>query len=184
MLKENSRQDVRERQSKLAGTTAGAKKAWETMRKHGRKKKVKKSKKTTKEEGGLKAHKETIGPSHRKCQEFLEGRNSNKLVTPPTGRPDFIVHKKNLSYFELKPVTGGKKRKFLSKSQESEVKRLLKNKISVSMIYYKKSQKKKNTQFQFTVMPLTTRNLKKYCLSSKDSERIRLDKIKFPGNYF
>ena len=52
MLKENSRQDVRERQSKLAGTTAGAKKAWETMRKHGRKKKVKKSKKTTKEEDG------------------------------------------------------------------------------------------------------------------------------------
>ena len=142
------------------------------------------NKTTTSKKAGKKAHKETIGPSHKKCQKFLEEGNSNTLVTPPTGRPDFIVHKKNLSYFELKPVKGAQDRTFLSEDQESEVEKLLKNKISVSMIYYKKSQKKKIAKFQFKVVPLTTRNLKKYCYSSNDSERIVLDKIKFSGKYF
>ena len=82
------------------------------------------NKTTTSKKAGKKAHKETIGPSHKKCQKFLEEGNSNTLVTPPTGRPDFIVHKKNLSYFELKPVKGAQDRTFLSEDQESEVKKL------------------------------------------------------------
>tara|TARA_Y100000590_G_C15381988_1_gene886697 strand:- start:74 stop:616 length:543 start_codon:yes stop_codon:yes gene_type:complete len=180
----------------LTGTSAGAKKAWKTMRKRGIKRQLtgvkrtksksakSSNKKTTSEKAGEKAHKETIGPSHRKCQEFLEEINPNRLVTPPTGRPDFIVHKKNLEYFELKPVKGAQDRTFLSKSQETEVRRLLKNKISVSMVYYKKSQKRKIAKFQFIIRPLTTRNLKKYCLSSNDSERIKLDRIRFPDEYF
>ena len=85
---------------------------------------------TTSKKAGKKAQKETIGPSHKKCQKFLEEGNSNTLVTPPTGRPDFIVHKKNLSYFELKPVKGAQDRTFLSEDQESEVERLLKNRTS------------------------------------------------------
>ena len=141
------------------------------------------NKRNISKKSGKKAHKETIGPSHKKCQKFLE-LNSKSLVTPPTGRPDFIIHNKIPEYFELKPIIGQDDRKFLSKSQESEISRLLKNKIPVSMIYYKKSQKRKSDKFQFVVKTLTLSNLKKYCFSTKDSERVELNKIEFSDKYF
>ena len=133
---------------------------------------------------GHKAHKESIGPSHKKCQEFLEEKYPNALVTPPTGRPDFLIHKRNVSYFELKPVTGANDRIFLSNDQEKEVRRLLKKKIPVSMIYYKKSKMKKIDQFQFTVRPLNMGNLKRYCYSTKKSEQIKVGRIKFSEECF
>jgi endo-alpha-1,4-polygalactosaminidase (GH114 family) len=161
------------------GFGKGSKRRSAAAKKAGRTRKRNAAKKTS-QKAGKDAHRKTIGPSHRKCQEFLQEKRPSMIVTPPTGRPDFVVHKK-AEYYELKPVTGADDRKYLSEPQKDAVKKLLNFKTPVYIVYYKKSREDGKDIFRFSEVRLSKRNVAMYCYSKKNKKKLKdLSKIKFP----
>lgn len=128
--------------------------------------------------GGKRAWKYSITPSHKFCGEMLERKYSGKIATGPTGQPDFVVHSNNVKFYELKTVSGTDDSKYLRDSQKKTIMRLLRKKVDVSIIYYKKIGKGlKSKDYLFKPITLNATNIVKYHVSSKN--RIDTKKIKF-----
>ena len=128
---------------------------------------------------GKKAHDETIGPSHDKCEKKLKREYPKHHVTSTKGLPDFVVFK-FAKFIELKPYRLGKNKRassdrmYLSLIQEIKILFLLKCDAYVGIRYYIKTEKK----FRYSkVVKLTLRNYKSYCVSTPWSERADPDKL-------
>ena len=135
--------------------------------------------KKSRSKGGKKAWKYSITPSHDFCGKMLEKKHSGKIATGPTGQPDFVVHDNNVKFYELKRVQGTDDSKYLNDNQRKTIIRLLRKKISVSIIYYKKIGKGlQSKDYLWKKIPLNATNIDLYHKNSKN--RIDTMKIKFP----
>ncbi len=142
------------------------------------------SKDTQASKNGKKAHRETIGPSHDKCEKTLRREYPTYNVTSTKGLPDFVLFKIakfiELMLIELKPCRLDKnqrpssERMYLSLTQEITILFLLKCGAYVGIIYYIKTGKK----FRYSkVVKLTLRNYKSYCFSTSWEDRIDPDTL-------
>ena len=131
---------------------------------------------------GLKAHRETIGPSHRICEKVLKRRYPKHLVTSTTGIPDFIIISKNgvPLFVELKPNRLGKYQRasymsmYLSPIQEKKNLWLIKNGLYSHIVYYNKNGER---FYLSDEVKLTRRNIKKFCFSTPWEERTDPDNL-------
>ena len=139
-----------------------------------------KSKKASKR--GKDAHRNTIGPSHKKCGNVLKRKYPKQLVTSTTGMPDFVIIWRNKApqLVELKPCRLAKNQRasyksmYLSQTQEQKNSWLIKHGMHVSMIYYNKSGKR----FRFSrEVKLTSKNYKSFCFSTPWEKRIDPDDL-------
>ena len=136
---------------------------------------------------GKKAHSETIIPSHNIFERIKRKEFPNKSVTQSIGVPDIIVYGKGTRFYEIKPhrvVTkdsrrhlGGKRRRFLSKDQENTTRRLLKEGQGAFMVFYVKYKRKSRDRFVYREKELNLKNLKRFCLDSKDDRKYDADKL-------
>ena len=133
---------------------------------------------------GKKAHRETIGPSHDKCEKTLRREYPMYNVTSTKGLPDFVLFKIakfiELMLIELKPCRLDKnqrpssERMYLSLTQEITILFLLKCGAYVGIVYYIKTGKK----FRYSkVVKLTLGNYKSYCFSTSWEDRIDPDTL-------
>nr|AIF03312.1 hypothetical protein [uncultured marine thaumarchaeote KM3_163_G06] len=133
---------------------------------------------------GKKAHRETIGPSHDKCEDVLRHKFPTYHVTSTKGLPDFVLFKIakfiELMLIELKPCRLGKnqrpssERMYLSLTQEITILFLLKCGAYVGIVYYIKAGKK----FRYSnVVKLTLKNYKSYCFSTPWEKRTDPDTL-------
>ena len=140
---------------------------------------MKHSKSNSPRKNGIKAHRETIGPSHDKCEKTLRREYPTYNVTSTKGLPDFVLFK-IAKFIELKPCRLDKnqrpssERMYLSLTQEITILFLLKCGAYVGIIYYIKTGKK----FRYSkVVKLTLRNYKSYCFSTSWEDRIDPDTL-------
>ena len=134
---------------------------------------------------GEKAWKETIRPSHDKCERKLQSEYPNHLVISTTGMPDFfIIDKKGriVDLVELKPnrlarnQRASYERMYLSSTQESKIKRLLSWGMPVVIMYYNKIGRK---MVHADVIRHSSKNLKSFCCSTPSQKRFDPDTLKF-----
>ena len=119
--------------------------------------------------GGKKAWKYSIAPSHDFCGKMLEKKHPGKIATGPTGQPDFVVHSNSVKFYELKRVQGTDDSKYLNDNQIKTIKRLLRKKITVSIIYYKKIGKGlQSKDYLWEEIPLNVTNIGLYHKNSKN----------------
>ena len=129
---------------------------------------------------GKKAHRETIGPSHDKCEKKLKHEYQNDHVTSTTGMPDFVIFNKGTKFVELKPCRLSKnqrasfERMYLSSTQEITILFLLNCGAYVGIRYYIKTEK---TFTYSKVIKLSSKNLKRFCLSTPWEERTDPDDL-------
>ena len=138
---------------------------------------------------GKKAHDETIKPSHDKFEAKKRKQFPNKSVTQSIGVPDVIVYGKGTIFYEIKPnrviangihrYIGQKARRYLSKDQETTIKRLLKEKHRVFIVYYNKYKRKSGDSFEYQEKELSLENLKRFCVDSNDDKKFLADEL-FP----
>ena len=137
-----------------------------------------KSKKASKR--GKDAHLYTIGPSHKKCWNVLKRKYPKQLVTSTTGMPDFVIFNKGTKFVELKPCRLSKnqrasfERMYLSLTQEITILFLLNCGAYVGIRYYIKTEK---TFTYSKVIKLSSKNLKRFCLSTPWEERTDPDDL-------
>ncbi len=145
---------------------------------------MKHSKSNSPRKNGIKAHRETIGPSHDKCEDALRHRFPTYHVASTKGWTDFILFKIGkpieMMNIELKPCRLDKnqrpssERMYLSLTQEITILFLLKCGAYVGIIYYIKTGKK----FRYSkVVKLTLRNYKSYCFSTSWEKRTDPDTL-------
>ena len=145
-------------------------------------KKVKKKRRTHEQSvrDGKKAHDETIGPSHAECEKKLKREYQNDHVTSTTGMPDFVIFNKGTKFVELKPCRLSKnqrasfERMYLSLTQEITILFLLNCGAYVGIRYYIKTEK---TFTYSKVIKLSSKNLKRFCLSTPWEERTDPDDL-------
>ena len=130
-------------------------------------------------DAGKRAHSETIGPSHDKCEKILKREYSKYHVTSTKGLSDFVGFR-FAKFIELKPCRLGKnqragaERMYLSLTQEVTTLFLLKCGAYAGIRYYIKTGKK----FQYSkVIKLTLSNYKRYCFSTPWQERFDPDTL-------
>ena len=137
-----------------------------------------KSKKASKR--GKDAHRNTIGPSHKKCGNVLKRKYPKQFVTSTTGMPDFVIFNKGTKFVELKPCRLSKnqrasfERMYLSLTQEITILFLLNCGAYVGIRYYIKTEK---TFTYSKVIKLSSKNLKRFCLSTPWEERTDPDDL-------
>jgi hypothetical protein len=147
--------------------------------------KTRKSK--TSKELGEKAHRETIKPSHDIFESKKQKEFPNNSVTQSIGVPDVIVYGKGTKFYEIKPnrvvengrskLLGSKNRRYLSKDQETTIKRLLKEKHRVFIVYYNKYKRKSGDRFVYQEKELDLENLKRFCVHSSDEKKFLADEL-------
>ena len=140
---------------------------------------MKRSKSNSASDAGKKAHDETIGPSHDKCEKKLKREYPKYYVTSTKGLSDFVVFR-FAKFIELKPCRLGKnqragaERMYLSLTQEVTTLFLLKCGAYAGIRYYIKTGKK----FRYSkVIRLTLTNYKSYCFSTSWQERFDPDTL-------
>ena len=138
---------------------------------------------------GLKAHSDTIGPSHDKFLAIVRRKYRPRSATQPTGLPDIIVHCKDTIFFEIKPhkvikngsrkfIDSRKNRRYLSENQEKTIRRLLKEgEKNIFIVYYCKYQRKSGDRFVYRQQKLNLENLKRFCFDSDDNRKFDVDEL-------
>ena len=140
---------------------------------------MKRSKSNSASDAGKRAHSETIGPSHDKCEKILKREYSKYHVTSTKGLSDFVVFR-FAKFIELKPCRLGKnqragaERMYLSLTQEVTTLFLLKCGAYAGIRYYIKTGK---TFTLSKVIKLSLKNLKRFCLSTPWEERTDPDDL-------
>jgi len=138
---------------------------------------------------GEKAHDETIGPSHNIYERKKRKQFPHRSVTQSKGVPDIIVYGKGTIFYEIKPnrvISKGtrryidsKERRYLSKNQEKTIRKLLKERKKVFIVYYNKYQRKNGDRFVYGEKELELKNLKRFCFDSDDDRKFDADEL-FP----
>ena len=129
---------------------------------------------------GKEAWRKTIRPSHDKCGKKLKREYQNDHVTSTTGMPDFVIFNKGTKFVELKPCRLSKnqrasfERMYLSLTQEITILFLLNCGAYVGIRYYIKTEK---TFTYSKVIKLSSKNLKRFCLSTPWEERTDPDDL-------
>ena len=137
---------------------------------------------------GLKAHDETIRPSHDKFLAKMRRRYRPRSATQSTGLPDIIVYGKGTIFFEIKPhrvikndsrrFIDSKERRYLSENQEKTIRRLLKEgKKNIFIVYYCKYKRKSGDRFVYRQQKLNLENLKRFCFDSDDNRKFDVDEL-------
>ena len=110
----------------------------------------------------------------------LKREYQNDHVTSTTGMPDFVIFNKGTKFVELKPCRLSKnqrasfERMYLSLTQEITILFLLNCGAYVGIRYYIKTEK---TFTYSKVIKLSSKNLKRFCLSTPWEERTDPDDL-------